>query len=320
MIEEKSIAELRAGFDTYYQTVLKPKFETLENVRKRYLKIFWCGIFISCIVIPLFMLWLLSHYAGNDTSEFPTSTVLFALMVLITLLATPIKLYLTKAKNQVMPEFIKYFGDFQYRFQTQIDENILIKSLLFDSYNRRKGDDFFFGKYHNVEMIISEEDLSMHTVSNDGKRHYKKVVFDGIVILLSMNKNFSGQTIVLKDRGFLNAFNKTNGLQKISLEDSRFEKEFEVYGTDQLEARYILTTAFMERMLKVRDAYKANKIQFSFFDNKLLIAVDTRKNMFETTSLFKSCVDQQMILQSFEQFASVMDIIDILKLDKRLGM
>lgn len=320
MPEEKSINELRNGFETFYQTVLKPSFSGLEATRKKYLRLFYCGLFLTCVAVPLIMLRMLSFYTGSDTSDFPAATLLFGIMVLVTLTATPIKLYKKKAKNQVMPEFIKYFGQFNYRYQACISEDILTRSLLFGEYNAREGDDFFIGRYKDTEMVISEEELSLHKVSADGKRRYKKVIFDGIIILLSMNKNFSGQTIVLKDRGLFNAFNKTGGLQKIALEDSRFEKEFEVYGSDQLEARYLLTTAFMERMLKVRDAYHAGKIQFSFFDNRLLIAVDVRQDMFETTSLFRSCTDRNMIDRAFEQFASVMEIIDILKLDKRLGM
>ena len=73
----------------------------------------------------------------------------------------------------------------------------------------------------NGEYTLSVANPTLAKVSADGKRHYKKVIFDGIVILLSMNKNFSGQTIVLKDRGLFNAFNKTGGLQKIALEAAK---------------------------------------------------------------------------------------------------
>ena len=87
-----------------------------------------------------------------------------------------------------------------------------------------------------------------------------------------------------------------------------------------MKARYILTTAFMERMLKVKTAYKAKSLEFSFFDNKLLIAVKTKKDMFESTSLFKNTTNRKLINQTFEQFASILEIIDILKLNQRIWL
>jgi hypothetical protein len=41
----------------------------------------------------------------------------------------------------------------------------------------------------------------------------------------------------------------------IRLEDPRFEKEFCVYGEDQVEARYILTPSLMERILAFKNKW-----------------------------------------------------------------
>lgn len=330
MQENENITELRLGFEDYYQNVLQPKFSGLEAERKKYLRYFILGLLIVFVVIPLICIglfwWFLEQNNGNLSyhyeGEAPIGWILLGLMILIVLTATPLRIFKRKAKGRVMPEFIKYFGDFYYSYQRYIDDITLEKSRLFRDYNRHSGDDFFIGEYRGVGMTISEENLKFHI--SDGKKSSTSTVFKGIVILLEMNKNFSGQTIVLKDWGIFNSFHRLgnlgSGLKRIVLEDSAFEKEFEVYGSDQLEARYLLTTAFMVRMLKVRDAYKSNKIQFSFFDNKLLISIETPVNMFETTSVFRSTTNRKLINQTFEQFASIMEVIDILKLDRRSGM
>lgn len=330
-VESEEISQLRAGFEQYYQNNLLTRFAGMEAVRKKYLRFFIIAMITTFVIIPGIMIGLfltfLSQNGGNfhyeSQGDFPLGLIFFGILVLITIVSTPIVIYKRKSKSQVMPEFIKYFGDFHYEYQSYIDDTILNMSKLFKDYNCHSGDDFFDGKYKDVQMIISEENLVYQTTDSKGRSRNSQV-FKGIVIMLEMNKNFKGQTIVLKDWGIFNSFHKLgvwgNRMQKITLEDSIFEKEFEVYGSDQLEARYLLTTAFMERMLKVRDAYKTNKIQFSFFDNKLLIAIKTNQNMFESTSIFRSCTDRKMIDETFEQFVSVMAIIDILKLDKRLGM
>lgn len=323
MSEYRNTEQLRAGFENFFQTVLEPKFADIEATRKKYLRFFIIGILTMFVVIPAVcvgLFWIFLQLNNGNFSyhgDLPLGMIFFGLLVLIAIVSSPIFFYKRQAKNNVMPEFIKYFGDFRYRFMSCIDNATIVKSQLFDDYNTHLGDDYFCGSYQDVGMIISEEKLQL--VLQKEKGVSVKNIFEGIIILLEMNKNFSGQTVVLKDKGFLNVFSKIKDLQKVALEDSLFEKEFEVYSNDQLEARYILTTAFMERMLKVRKAYKANKIQFSFFDNQLLIAIETKKNMFESTSLFRKTTDRKMIDETFEQFISVMAIIEQLKLNQRTG-
>ena len=62
-----------------------------------------------------------------------------------------------------------------------------------------------------------------------------------------MNKNFSGQTIVVPKYINYNARNN----EEVILEDTNFRKLNNVYSTDQIEARYLLTPSFMERIKSI---------------------------------------------------------------------
>ena len=323
MSENRNTEQLKTEFENFYQTVLEPKFADIEAIRKKYLRYFIFGIFMVFVLLPIICIVLFGIFLLQNTdeyfyqSQFSADEIFFGLLIITAIISSPIFFYKKHAKKAVMPEFIKYFGDFKYTYMGTIDKDIIYKSLLFDTFNQRKGDDYFSGIYLNTKMTISEEDLTYITI-RDKKLHVKQI-FKGIIIQLEMNKNFSSKTVVFKDKGIFNFLQQSGGLQKVALEDSIFEKEFEVYSNDQLEARYLLTTAFMERMLAVRNAYKTNKIQFSFFDNSLLIAINTPKNMFESTSLFRKTTDRKIINQAFEQFLSVMSIIELLKLNQRTG-
>ena len=109
-------------------------------------------------------------------------------------------------------------------------------------------------------------------------------------------------------------------MANVKLEDCVFEKKFEVFSTDQVEARYLLTTAFMERILEVKKRFHGKKIQLSFFDNKLLIAVDTSKDMFETTSLFGTTARYGRMRDVVGQFHSIFSVIDLLKLNQKTNL
>jgi len=40
-------------------------------------------------------------------------------------------------------------------------------------------------------------------------------------------------------------------MKRVGLVDPVFEKIFEAYGTDQVEARYLLTPTFMQRLVRL---------------------------------------------------------------------
>ena len=328
--ENRNIDELKSGFETFYQSRILPLMQDMEQVRKKYLHYFILACGLSCIAIPLLM-WAIVHFqmtatiAEQNSSSFADSAAYGLMAIIIAACGTPIALYKKKSKSKIMPLMLQYFEGFNYQYKKTILVDIA-QTRLIDTYDGREGDDYFEGVYQNVPIKVSEEKFTQRKlVYRNNKPHYENIeVFHGVLILLDMNKNFSGQTVVLQDKGFLNVFSKVNrdlkDLSNVKLEDSVFEKEFEVFASDQIEARYLLTTAFMERMLKLRAAYHADKIEFSFLNNQLFIALETNRDMFEPTSLFKTCLNKKLVEEAYLQIVTIFAIIDILSLDKRIGL
>lgn len=103
--------------------------------------------------------------------------------------------------------------------------------------------------------------------------------------------------------------------QKVLLEGLSFMRRWSVLTDNQIEARYLLTPVFMEKIMEVKHFFHGRHVDFSFFDNKLLIAVHTRKDMFETTSLFTSALNYRRIYDVVGQLQSIFAVIDLI-LDK----
>ncbi len=322
MQESPEIFKLRQDFEAFYNQNLWGKFAAMEEERRKYFIRFCILFFIIFLLLPSLVVWLWGqtlliffHNMDSKQTENVAKISLLILMGMIAITSSPIWSFRKKIKTKIMQEFIRFFGTFQYYFEHKIDTEILRNSLLFGNFNHSSGDDYFIGTYKNVSMTIAEQKLVYHGRKNS------HTVFKGILILLDMNKSFQGQTVVFNDYGAFNFLHSLScigtKLQNIKLEDVLFEKKFEVYGTNQIEARYLLTPAFIERVLQVCKLFCGNKIQFSFFNNRLLLAISTNKNMFETSSLFSITTNRRRINQAFEQILSVMSIVDILKLTQK---
>jgi len=109
-------------------------------------------------------------------------------------------------------------------------------------------------------------------------------------------------------------------LEKIKLEDVIFDKKFDVYSKDQIEARYLLTTAFIDRLNNLKIAFRTKSIRCSFFDNNIMFALKTSKDLFEIGNLFTSLTDPKNFEDFYLQLSSIYEIIDHFKLNERTGL
>ncbi len=314
---DKEYRALKSKFDIYYIEKLLPLLKKAEQFRSEYVRNFWVLFSFAAVIYPLLIIVI---FKINWSKESPQIGIVLTLSAIVAAIVSgPIYKYKKRAKNSgIMREFASFFGTFEYEFEQTLPEELLEYSNLFKDFTINDGDDFFVGSYKDICITIAEEKLQKEVYVN--KRRKKVTIFKGICVLLDMNKPFKGKTVVLKDSGMLNVLKRIRGLERVSLEDLFFEKLFEVFSDDQIEARYLLTTAFMERVLKLRDLFGGKSIQFSFFKDKLLFAIPTKQDMFEPCSLFKTAINKPQIDLVFDQFYMVFSIIDILKLNQKIGM
>lgn len=325
---DKNFMAQKSLFDEYYNRVLLPKLKENDKIKHRYFLMFIVLLLMSIIFYPLILCAILTM--SNDNAA-DIGVILSVSGFVIIILRGPVYFYKKKAKNTIMADFANFFGTFSYHNEQYLPDDLLRESDLFGQYNIHKGDDYFCGNYKDVAITISEELLQKEIIYTEvdekfgnasqlNRRSRKKNTFRGICVLLTMNKNFKGRTVVLKDKGLFNFLKHIAGLERVKLEDLYFEKLFEVYSSDQIEARYLLTTAFMERMLKLTELYDGKSIQFSFNKNQLLLAIPTKQDMFEACSFFRSNINKKKIDRVFEQFYTVFSIVDVLKLNQKIGM
>lgn len=108
-------------------------------------------------------------------------------------------------------------------------------------------------------------------------------------------------------------------MDDVKTEDISFDKKFCIYSEDQVEARYLVTPAFMERMKNLETAFGTKKIKCSFFEDRIMFAMSTNKDLFELGSLYSSSLTHH-IEQFYDQINSIYEIIDHFKLNERIGL
>ena len=319
----EEIEPYEKGFENHYKKYLRDKVVKFEEERIKALKMARRNAFIALpimLIIPfgvpyLFSIWIANF--GNDSVEFLFFGILIIYSFLFWFVTNSMTLYQESIKNDIFPNILNFFGDFQYNHETQKSAGSFEYSGLIPNFNRETSEDHISGKYKGVSIDLFETELEQKRRTK--KSSYYVTVFKGILITLSMNKKFTGKTVVRKDRGVIgNWFRKTfSSLKNVKLEDPNFEKMFEIYSDDQVEARYLLTVTFMERLNELAEIFGGKSIQCCFFKSELFIMIPLKKDMFEPGSIFEpeDFVDDSKSL--LKELNLIFSIVDVLKLNMK---
>ena len=109
-------------------------------------------------------------------------------------------------------------------------------------------------------------------------------------------------------------------LNEIKLEDPEFNKKYKAYSSDEVEGRYLITTAFMERFKNLQTAFGARGAKCSFYGESLMFAISTNKNLFEIGNLFTPLNSPKQLEKFFNELISILALIDYFKLDEKTGL
>lgn len=196
-------------------------------------------------------------------------------------------------------------------FQPPAFERLRAMNLV-PGFARSSFEDLFQGSYKNSAFELYEGHLEQRTTDSKGRTRYT-TVFRGQLIRMHFPREFLGVTIVRRDAGVFNVFGggKAQGqkLERVRLVDSRLEKAFEVWGTDQVEARYLLHPVMMERLLELETKLHGKRLRCAFEGGDCLVAVEGG-NLFEPGDLFKPLVDPERARRIVNEISGVFGVMD----------
>lgn len=189
--------------------------------------------------------------------------------------------------------------------------------------DRYTGEDCINGRIGQTDVTMSELHCQYRTTDSKGRTQYH-TFFKGLYMVADFHKNFTGKTVVLPDTserlfgGFgrwLQKINFTRG-QVIYMENPEFEKQFVVYGDDQIEARYILTPNMIERIMELRRKLDC-KLYLSFVNSTVHVAIHWQRNLLEP-EMNESVLDTNNLREPYDELAMCFGLVDDLNLNTRI--
>jgi hypothetical protein len=308
--------------DFYYKT-LYPVLQELEMDREALKKkIITIGT-MYILVVGFIVLLLLSFGTSLDTLIF----IAFASVGIGGFLYKYlIKDYTSEFKEKIIAPLISAMDEnLNYLPHKHIDPMHFSRSKLFTSTpDRVSGNDYVKGVIDGIPIQFSDFHAQKKHRDSKGRTTWS-TIFQGLFIVSEFNKNFHGTTVVLPDTaqstfgdligGWLQS---NNGMREelVKMDNPEFEKEFVVYSSDQIEARYILSHTLMNRLLAFKKR-SGEDLLVSFTSQKLNLAISYNKDLFEP-SVFHSLLEYKIAMEYVQTLHLAIGIVEELKLNTKL--
>lgn len=204
----------------------------------------------------------------------------------------------------------RYTADSSLALMDEVDQCGILKD-----YDERHVEDRVQGAIGTTQFDLSDCKL-VRKYKHRNAGETRETVFHGLIGSFTFPKPFHGQTVILLDKGTIS--NRLAGLlrddRRVVLENAAFEDLFEVFSTDQVEARYLLNPVFMERLIALRRHFRA-PLQVAFRDGKLYIAVDLGEDHFRNPPVHFDVSDPGEIHLVMLRIRLIAETVDMLKLN-----
>lgn len=325
-MEDQLMASDDKALATIFENKLKPKLEDLDAIRREALKCLWVGIAVVLVTGFLSLMIVMQTYSDLRIAAF--ATVISAVIMYMRYSKQWGK-YRSGYKNHVVANLLKTIDEsLSYKPKGSISSEHYKKSGLYrKSYDRFHGEDYAKGVLGKTAIEFSEIHTEYKTTTTDSEgktRTSWHTIFQGMFFIADANKHFQGKTYILPDRSGIfssigKAMTEKSGKygERVGLENPEFETHFEVYSDDQVEARYLLSPALMQRLVDFRNESGASNVCLSFVEGNMYIAIPNSKGYFEP-KLFQAAGSFDVVKGIYKDIQFITGIVEDLELNTRI--
>ncbi|TXI86744.1 MAG: DUF3137 domain-containing protein [Crocinitomicaceae bacterium] len=307
--------------ESLFTNGLTDSLNALNAARRKLISSFVLTICMSVLILVLIFLF-------NPFLKYFSCVVflIFSVALLSSRFRRQQKKYQLQFKNLIISPLTQLVeGDLKYQPESGIDlETFKLSKLVKGPIDKFHSEDLFTGAIGETSFQFSEIVAKEKQDSEScGNSHI--TAFKGLFLVANFNKTIKSKLTVFPDVfaekwGFLGEIVSreifpTDGMERIKLEDSSFEKCFEVFGDDQVESRYILTPSLMRRFVELRD--KKQFFGASFRENQLFIVVYLTKDLFEP-HVFRKTINMKEIELFLDYLTFMTKIVIDLNLNNRI--
>jgi hypothetical protein len=293
-------AALRALYDSQIEPVLQ-QLEVKRKAAMRISRIIWTVVAVVAVVEVAYGFASEGFDGALTAGQYAFATVSIGIGIGF----LPLQGVFTKSKATIIgalcgPLGLTYTveGFKPESFQRFVDLGLVGGST------DQKFTDQFVGEHAGLAFWFCQAALTA------GTGQQERAVFKGQLLQVAYPKRFAGVTVVQRRESRAGGFaQRPQGLRDVGLEDPKFDHVFAVSGDDQVEARALVTPAFMEHLKALERAYRGEHLRCAFAQGTLFLAIEGPSRFF-VGDPFSTMVNRPRVQAMAADIHRLFDLID----------
>ena len=292
------------GFSSVFDAEIAPRLAELEGERRRRRRDFLLRLVLVVLIVPAALVGagyasgvqFLSTISSISTISIMIFAVVLSIAAAFWFVSQPKRGFRDAVRTAVLPPVCRFLGGLEHARgrRAGVDLRRFADAGVVGNFNRGLVDDVFAGSYRDIGFLMVEAKLRRRSEGTRGKgrrRSGSATIFRGLLFSVDVPKPFPGRNVIGRSHGslgkaFVRYFNKLGELQRVELPHPRFEALFAVYSDNADAVRDWLTPAFLESWVAVAEASQGSAIRAAFVGDEFLAALPSKRDLFETGSLF----------------------------------
>ena len=305
---------------------LGPVLDELETQRRSVLKFLLGALVALALGTPLVFMGLVKlesmggPFESSDGSIFAFGTIAWIAIIVLVLRA----LYASRKRRYIRQYKASVFGTVCARLFPQMefkpDEGISWQEFdgteLFEHESETYySEDRFEGMQGKTNVQLAEAIAKRRKlkVDTDGIGTREVVFFRGLFMIADFHKHFRSRIRILPEG---EKKRRWRGEELVEMEDPEFEAEFVVFGTDQVDARYVLSSSMLRRILDLKRRWRTD-IRLAFKESCVYMTIQHNRDWFEP-SFFSSARNRLQIEEFVDELDFCLGLVDDLNLNTRI--
>ncbi len=194
-------------------------------------------------------------------------------------------------------------------------------------YSRRVVEEGFAGKFKGFRIEFQDFFITPVQRMFDGAGmksfpHFRR--YYGLALKVKLNKSFRHHTVLLPAKeqdSFLADLPNANLFlhEDVNLVYHSFAKHYVCLSTNQVEARYVMDPAVMERFTNLAETFETDRVSASFMGDEMVVVLRPLTNLFEVGTL-RDPVTVLTIERTLQQINALRHVAEIFELNAFSGL
>lgn len=219
--------------------------------------------------------------------------------------------YSESARTLLMPVlFSEYFKETKYMSKfTPANEDMEFIKKIMPEFGEFSSKDFLSGKYEDTNVTICEAKMTFKD------KDTTSIVFKGLLMTFEFDHKFNSETFIVPKK-----HRQIKGLLKIKHDIQDFNRIFDLYTDDSIEARELLHPDFVEKLLTLNKFALPEFVRCIFKKNKMYLSLPSSQEHFEKISKIDVPLTRECFEPTFKQIEYAIELAKTLEFIGKISL